>query len=363
MAHPPMVNINVLYPGFGGTVPSYFDLKVNSGPNPSPLPTGTFDGWCADTSTGLNTGASGVNLDAEVYATTGISGATANMCHIEQPWNFDSVNWLLNQNFSSGPTYTLAEVQAAVWVLLGDSYLNQPSIGTHWTAANIDALVNMALTQGNNYVPDITDSNPNNDNITVLLAPFLDNNHNGYKDCGDTAQQCIVTTVKSAALGDYVWYDCDKDGKQDSNEHGVAGVTVKLIGGGDDGKVNGVGDIVLNTTTTDASGHYKFVGLNPGFEYQVQFVAPNGYDFTTRDAGSNDTIDSDASQSTGKTQVVTLAAGEFNTSLDAGLVKDCGGWGGGYGGSNWGGGCFGGSDWGGGCNGYQPPTCDAGWLW
>ena len=78
---------------------------------------------------------------------------------------------------------------------------------------------------------------------------------------------------------------------------------MKLIGGGADGLVNGVGDVVLATAITNASGAYSFTGLAAG-QYQVQFVAPSGFSFSPQHVGSNTLIDSDANTSTGKSQVI-----------------------------------------------------------
>jgi len=128
---------------------------------------------------------------------------------------------------------------------------------------------------------------------------------------------------QTASLGDKVWLDCNGNGVQDGGEAGVAGATVKLIGGGADGVINGIGDTTA-TTTTNASGNYAFAGLTPGVEYQVQFVPLTGYSFTTKDAAAaTDATDSDADLVTGKTQVVKLASGENNPTLDAGLTPDC----------------------------------------
>ena len=107
------------------------------------------------------------------------------------------------------------------------------------------------------------------------------------------------------------------DGVQDSGEPGHSGVTVNLL----DGSGNPVLDADDNpiTTTTDASGKYAFPGL-PAGSYSVAFVAPAGYTFTTPDQGGDDTTDSDANQTTGRTPAVTLTPGESNPTLDAGLV-------------------------------------------
>ena len=122
---------------------------------------------------------------------------------------------------------------------------------------------------------------------------------------------------KKAGLGDFVFNDADGDGIQDAGENGIAGVLVKLQNSDGSAVVDGNGDPI--TTTTDANGYYAFNGLNPG-EYKVMFVAPDGFDFTTANAGSDDALDSDANPANGMTQTVTLTSGEFDGSLDAGLM-------------------------------------------
>jgi len=124
---------------------------------------------------------------------------------------------------------------------------------------------------------------------------------------------------KPASLGDRVWHDANANGQQDSGEAGIAGVKVTLVGGGADGKLSTLADNTSVETTTDASGNYKFEGLTPGAEYQVQFATPTGMVATTQDKGL-DASDSDADNS-GKTQVVKLASGENNTTIDAGFYK------------------------------------------
>jgi len=125
-------------------------------------------------------------------------------------------------------------------------------------------------------------------------------------------------SAQTQSLGDFVWMDTNFNGKQDAGEAGIAGLTVTLTGGGADGLINGVGDTTA-TTTTDADGFYQFTGLAAGTQYQVTFTKPTGTVFTLRDQGADDTIDSDADQTTGKSQIVTLHAGENNPTIDAGV--------------------------------------------
>ncbi|MBD2625791.1 SdrD B-like domain-containing protein [Trichormus variabilis] len=130
---------------------------------------------------------------------------------------------------------------------------------------------------------------------------------------------------KTASLGNFVFNDVNNNGIQEASEAGVAGVTVTLTGGGADGLISTTADNTTITTTTNASGKYNFAGLTPGQEYQVGFSnLPAGYQFTQANAGTDDALDSDANTSTGKTQIVTLASGENNTTLDAGIYQNAG---------------------------------------
>ena len=124
--------------------------------------------------------------------------------------------------------------------------------------------------------------------------------------------------LKSASLGDRIWVDTNGNGQQDDGATGVNGLTVTLIGGGADGLINGIGD-TTQTTVTAGDGNYLFSNLTPGTQYQVQFSKLAGYNYTTANSG-NDASDSDADTTTGTSQIVTLASGEINLTVDAGLV-------------------------------------------
>jgi len=115
-----------------------------------------------------------------------------------------------------------------------------------------------------------------------------------------------------ASLGDRVWEDTNKNGLQDNGENGVQNVTVKLYD---------CSDNLISTKTTDANGLYLFSNLTPG-NYYVQFVLPSGYVFTTKDSGTNNTVDSDADITNGKTICTTLSAGENDLTWDAGIYKE-----------------------------------------
>lgn len=129
---------------------------------------------------------------------------------------------------------------------------------------------------------------------------------------GDKLTTIDAGLYRAASLGNRVWYDCDGDGIQDSGEAGIGGAKVTLLDA--DGKA-------LATTTTDCNGLYQFGNLKPG-TYSVQFdksALPSGYVITQRDAGSDDTRDSDIGAD-GRSHQVTLISGENNTSVDAGVT-------------------------------------------
>jgi protocatechuate 3,4-dioxygenase beta subunit len=118
---------------------------------------------------------------------------------------------------------------------------------------------------------------------------------------------------RPAKLGDFVWNDLNGDGDQDAGEPGVLGVVVTLTG------TDGAGNSVTKTTTTDSNGAYLFTDLAPG-TYCVKFSnLPAGFIFTGKDLGGNDAKDSDADTTTGKTGDYTLASGDDNRTVDAGL--------------------------------------------
>ena len=72
------------------------------------------------------------------------------------------------------------------------------------------------------------------------------------------------------------------------------------------------------TERRDASGAYHFTGLAPG-SYEVQFIAPTGDAFSAALQGGNPALDSNPNVSTGVTAPVTLAAGQTDNTIDAGL--------------------------------------------
>ena len=100
-------------------------------------------------------------------------------------------------------------------------------------------------------------------------------------------------------MGDRVWLDLNSDGIQQPDEP-AASATVSLLT---------VAGSVVATTTTDASGRYRFTNLRGG-RYRLQFTSlPAHRALTAPAAGSDRALDSDPDPATGITPVFTLAQG------------------------------------------------------
>lgn len=126
----------------------------------------------------------------------------------------------------------------------------------------------------------------------------------------DAGIEDVINDPHTASLGDTVFFDGNGNGVFDAGDGVVSDVTVELL---DDAGA------VLRTTTTDGQGNYLFDGLEAG-DYIVQFTQVDGFEFTAANVG-DDTTDSDADQATGRSAEITLAIGEQNKTVDAGLIQ------------------------------------------
>ena len=106
----------------------------------------------------------------------------------------------------------------------------------------------------------------------------------------------------SSISGQTLW-DRNENGTFDNSVASLQYINVNLL--------DSNGNVVDSTRSTDTSGDYSFVGLLPN-TYTVQFIAPNGWLFAPQtgynSAGSN-----------GDTNPITLAPGQSDQSIDAGL--------------------------------------------
>ncbi len=103
-------------------------------------------------------------------------------------------------------------------------------------------------------------------------------------------------TKTATLLGNYVWIDLNKDGRQDAGESGLPGVCVNLY------DLNGA---LLQQTTTDTNGYYGF-NVEPG-TYTIEAVVPNGWGFSPQNVGDENN-DSDADQASGRIEAVEVSS-------------------------------------------------------
>ncbi len=117
-------------------------------------------------------------------------------------------------------------------------------------------------------------------------------------------------------LGDFVWWDADKDGLQDLGEPGIPNVQVNLYDGSNQ---------LLASTATNALGLYEFVNLDPGL-YRIEIDASEflaggdlvGTSPSPRFVGVDPLIDSNGNLVT-HDDLVTLGFQESNTTIDFGF--------------------------------------------
>ena len=119
--------------------------------------------------------------------------------------------------------------------------------------------------------------------------------------------------VKPASVGDYVWFDANKDGLQDSDEPALPGITATIVDASGNPVVDASGRPV-SAVTTGADGKYTFENLLPG-DYKVSFQAPAGYEATVSDAGADRAKDSN-----GASASVSLVQGQTDDTIDFGAV-------------------------------------------
>ncbi len=119
----------------------------------------------------------------------------------------------------------------------------------------------------------------------------------------------------TAALGNRVWNDTNRDGVQDSGEPGIPGATVQATWAGIDGVIGTPDDVVL-TDTTGANGAYLFDNLPAGDVVVTVTSLPTALAPTYDEEHGT-------SGPTGSSRV-TLATGERHLTADLGYVAGTG---------------------------------------
>jgi uncharacterized repeat protein (TIGR01451 family) len=157
----------------------------------------------------------------------------------------------------------------------------------------------------------ITPTDPNLCRFTIVQDIFI-------------GADCTIPPVGS--ISDFVWNDLNKNGRQDSGEPGVSGITVRLLKETTPGNYT-----VVSTTVTSGNGTYLFQNLSAG-TYVVEFdktTLPANFSLTVATAsGVSGALDSDADPVTGRSGLIILnptnPAQRDIVTIDAGIVNtDC----------------------------------------
>jgi len=122
----------------------------------------------------------------------------------------------------------------------------------------------------------------------------------------------VVDASKCTKLGDFVFEDLNANGIQDDGEPGIEGVIVNLL--------DGNGDSLGQSTTTDEDGMYMFGDLIPG-DYSLEFINEDADFIVSPQNVGNDEDDSDIDAITGISDPVTLDNGDTDLTIDAGYYK------------------------------------------
>lgn len=251
---------------------SWFDLSLKDIPKGYDITNGIYLGWCMQKSMKMTRG---VNHTVRLY-----SSYDPQMPLSYQSENWSKINYVLNHKHGDRDS-----IQRVIWYYTSlEDYPSDP---------DAQVMIADADQNGITFVPH------NGEVLAVLVE--------GVQAIQRTFFEFIIPT--SSQIGHLVWYDFEADGIQDQGESGIAKVTVYLYS-----KDN----ILKKSAITDEKGYYSFANIESG-EYYLQFVLPNGYQFSPQDADENDAIDSDADTTTGKTILFTVGTNESNSNWDAGM--------------------------------------------
>ncbi len=120
-----------------------------------------------------------------------------------------------------------------------------------------------------------------------------------------------LVTADLMSISGRVWHEKNGNGFEDANEPGLRGILVDLYRCGDDEWIEG--------TRTAAGGEYIFSDLKEGEYYYVVVTASSGYEFTIKNAGSDDeSNNSDVNPTTGRGDCIQPSS---SSSVNAGILK------------------------------------------
>ena len=211
----------------------------------------------------------------------------------------------------------LAQRIAGNWGASSLTWNNQP--GTAGSAVAVQSGTQSGVTLSWNVAADVqamVDGSINNHGWRIVDAQEDSSTVYGYKfgtmetANGSERPSLTVTYTLNGSISGRAWSDDIRNGVQDAGEADWSGIAVTLLDSGGS---------PLDATSTDGSGAYGFSDLVAG-DYAVAFALPNGRTlFSPQDQGGDDSLDSDADPSTGRSGTVSIVSGLDVSDLDAGL--------------------------------------------
>lgn len=129
---------------------AYFDLTLTGD---SVLAGVDIPAWCVDIAGDLGVES---NLVFDVYSSYADNIPTN---RVDNPENFDKVNWLINQTYigeasPSGGVYTFGDVQWAIWEIIDDTNCRSCAfLGDDWSTTKGQELVDAAIANGEGFTP------------------------------------------------------------------------------------------------------------------------------------------------------------------------------------------------------------------
>lgn len=255
----------------------WFDFTLSDVPSAYyDVENGTYSGWCVDKDLEMSRGVNHQVILKSSFDTIigdGFDGL---------PWH--KINYIINHRDG----YSRNNTQIAIWY-----FTNNVNISSYGDA---QALVDAANENGVNYVPE------SGQKLAIPILPAVSWIQPAF----------LEIIIPQPSLQGFVWYDTNGDGIQDGTEEGIGGVTVNLYNSN---------NVSKGATQTISEGIYSFGSLEPG-SYYLQFSLKSGHIFTLKDVG-NDTLDSDADTTTGKTAIFDIPVNqeESITNWDAGMYK------------------------------------------
>ena len=188
------------------------------------------------------------------------------------------------------------------------------------TVANLMQLVPIDSLTSTSYIRN-SDANYNADSSGAIVAFRTGNNsENNYTfDIG------WMLNLPPASMGDYAWYDLNRNGIQDLRKDPFGNILgPELPAKGVIMELYDANDTFVKSDTTGVDGKYRIGDVEAG-QYYVKFnpVSYPATDFVVTDLnkGTNDSLDNDIERAVYKSSTFTLAPNQHDPRWDIGFFR------------------------------------------